>query len=142
MSDLQIPLEDNFSDILRKAMRGTGVESAKLAGATGIARESIERWLKDDGTADDAQARAIAKVLRLDGGKLADSAFFLRTLEHLVRLVTGRARKWLPVAEHPRRAVQKLLWRVLQADDSFDPEMRLAEVMQQTRQVYLGNQWS
>jgi len=73
---------------------------------------------------------------------LAESAFFLRTLEHLVRLVTGRARKWLPVAEHPRRAVQKLLWRVLQADDSFDPEMRLAEVMQQTRQVYLGNQWS
>jgi glutamate-ammonia-ligase adenylyltransferase len=74
--------------------------------------------------------------------KLAESAFFLRTLEHLVRLVTGRARKWLPVAEHPRRAVQKLLWRVLQADDSFDPEMRLAEVMQQTRQVYLGNQRS
>ena len=73
---------------------------------------------------------------------LAESAFFLRTLEHLVRLVTGRARKWLPVAEHPRRAVQKLLWRVLEADDSFDPEMRLAEVMQQTRQVYLGNQWS
>ena len=46
---------------------------------------------------------------------LADSAVFLRTVEHVVRLVTGRARKWLPVAEHPRRAVHKLLWGTLGA---------------------------
>ncbi len=72
--------------------------------------------------------------------RLAESATFFRTLEHLVRLVTGRARKWLPVAEHPRRAVQKLLWRVLGADDSFDPEMRLAEVMRQTRELYRNHQ--
>ncbi len=69
--------------------------------------------------------------------RLQESALFLRTLEHLVRLVTGRARKWLPVAEHPRRSVQKLLWRVLGAEDSFDPEMRLAEVLRQTREIYL-----
>ncbi len=69
--------------------------------------------------------------------RLRDNALFLRTVEHVVRLVTGRARKWLPVAEHPRRAVQKLLWGVLGADDSFDPEMRLAEVMRQTRDIYL-----
>jgi hydroxyacylglutathione hydrolase len=74
MSEQQIPLEDNFSDILRKAMRGTGIDVAKLAGASGIPEQSIARWLKEDGAADDAQARAIAKVLRLDGGKLADSA--------------------------------------------------------------------
>jgi len=69
--------------------------------------------------------------------RLAESALFLRTLEHLVRLVTGRARKWLPVAEHPHRSVQKLLWRMLSAQDSFDPEMRLAEVLRQTRDIYL-----
>ncbi len=68
---------------------------------------------------------------------LAAGAHFLRTVEHVVRLVTGRTRKWLPVAEHPRRAVQKLLWRILGGDDSFDPEMRLTEVLQQTRQIYL-----
>jgi len=68
---------------------------------------------------------------------LAVSAQFLRTVEHVVRLVTGRARKWLPVADHPRRAVQKLLWRLLGDDDSFDPEMRLNEVMKQTREIYL-----
>jgi glutamate-ammonia-ligase adenylyltransferase len=67
---------------------------------------------------------------------LSANAHFFRTVEHIVRLVTGRARKWLPVAEHPRRAVQKLLWRMLGADDSFDPEMRLAEAMRQTREIY------
>ncbi len=75
----------------------------------------------------------------LDAGEyaqLTQSALFLRTLEHLVRLVTGRARKWLPVAEHPHRALQKLLWRVLRADDSFDLEMRLSEVLRQTRAIY------
>jgi len=68
---------------------------------------------------------------------LAESAHFLRTVEHVIRLVTGRARKWLPVAEHPRRAVQKLLWRIVGGVDSFDPEMRLPEVMRQTREIYL-----
>ncbi len=67
---------------------------------------------------------------------LAVSAQFLRTVEHVVRLVTGRARKWLPVADHPRRAVQKLLWRLLGDGDSFDPEMRLNQVMKQTREIY------
>ena len=71
---LLLPLEDTFGDILRKAMRGTGVGTAQLAVATGITETAIERWLKDDGAADDAQARAVAAVLRLDGGKLADSA--------------------------------------------------------------------
>ena len=75
----------------------------------------------------------------LDAGEcdqLTQSALFLRTVEHLVRLVTGRARKWLPVAEHPHRGLQKLLWRVLRADDSFDPEMRLSEMLRQTRSIY------
>ena len=68
--------------------------------------------------------------------QLTQSALFLRTLEHLVRLITGRARKWLPVAEHPHRALQKLLWRVLRSEDSFDVEMRLSEVLHQTRFIY------
>ena len=72
--------------------------------------------------------------------RLSENARFLRTLEHLVRLVTGRTRKWLPVAEHPHRSVQKLLWHVLGAEDSFDPEMRLKEVLRQTREIYLRYQ--
>jgi glyoxylase-like metal-dependent hydrolase (beta-lactamase superfamily II) len=69
-----LPLEDTFGDILRKAMRGTGVSAAQLASATGIESRTIARWLRDDGAADDAQARAVARILRLDAGKLADSA--------------------------------------------------------------------
>ncbi len=68
--------------------------------------------------------------------RLSESARFLRTVEHVIRLVSGRARKWLPVAEHPRRAVYKLLWGMLGADDSFEPEMHLAEVLRQTREIY------
>jgi hydroxyacylglutathione hydrolase len=74
MSVERLPLEDTFGDVLRKAMRGAGVDDKRLAKATGIAATTIARWLKDDGAADDDQARAVAKVLRLDGGKLADSA--------------------------------------------------------------------
>lgn len=67
-------LEDTFGDILRKAMRGKGVREAQLASATGIAPADIARWLKDDGAASDAEARAVAAALHLDPGKLADSA--------------------------------------------------------------------
>ena len=67
-------LEDTFGDIVRKAMRGNGLREAELASATGIAVTDIARWLKDDGTANDAEARAIAQALHLDPGKLADSA--------------------------------------------------------------------
>ena len=55
-------------------MRGRGIGTAQLANATGIAAPTIAKWLKDHGAADGDQARAVASVLRLDGGKLADSA--------------------------------------------------------------------
>lgn len=69
-----IPLEDSFGDVLRKAMRGRGVDTAVLSSSTGIAVPALEEWLADEGAANDAQARAIARVLRLDPGKLADRA--------------------------------------------------------------------
>ena len=69
--------------------------------------------------------------------QLVEAARFLRTVEHFIRLVTGRARKWLPLADHPRRSVHKLLWTTQYADQSFDPEIRLREVMRRTRELYL-----
>jgi hypothetical protein len=74
MRHQEIPLEDTFADVLRKAMRGAGVTENQLASATGIPAPTIGDWLKEKGAADDAQARELATVLRLDGGKLADSA--------------------------------------------------------------------
>jgi hydroxyacylglutathione hydrolase len=74
MSTIQLPLEDTFGDVLRKAMRGVGVDSAQLADASGVPARDIDRWLKDEGSASADQARALATVLNLDGAKLADSA--------------------------------------------------------------------
>ncbi|HZV76841.1 MAG TPA: MBL fold metallo-hydrolase [Candidatus Babeliales bacterium] len=74
MNDVRLPLEDTFGDILRKAMRGTGIRTSQLAAATAIPASTIELWLKDDGAGDDTQARALAAALRLDGAKFADSA--------------------------------------------------------------------
>src|SRR3984957_2795443 len=70
----QIPLEDTFGDCLRKAMRGVGVDGDALAKATGIDTHDIGHWLKDDGSATDTQARAIAHVLKLDPGSFAERA--------------------------------------------------------------------
>ena len=66
-----IPLEDTFGDVLRKAMRGNQVDSPALAERTGIDRHSIEHWLADEGTASGEQARSIARILKLDPEKLA-----------------------------------------------------------------------
>jgi hydroxyacylglutathione hydrolase len=69
-----VELEDTFGDVLRKAMRGNGVTTLQLAAATSIDAREIERWLADDGTAGADQARSLARVLRLDGQKLAERA--------------------------------------------------------------------
>lgn len=71
---MQLPLEDEFGDILRKAMLGTGVSAHEIAKATGIDAASVTAWTKGKGRAGEAQARAIAALLRLDPGKFADSA--------------------------------------------------------------------
>lgn len=69
-----LPLEDDFCDILRKALRGTGTTPEDLARRTGIALEAIRRWLAGEGAPDDAQAKAIARELRLHPERLADAA--------------------------------------------------------------------
>jgi hydroxyacylglutathione hydrolase len=71
---MQLPLEDEFGDILRKAMTGTGIDAHALAKVTGIPASAIAGWTRGTGTAGETQARAIAPVLRLDSGRLADAA--------------------------------------------------------------------
>jgi glyoxylase-like metal-dependent hydrolase (beta-lactamase superfamily II) len=67
-------LEDEFSDILTKAMRGSGTGVAALAKATGLSGDAIGAWAAGRGVAGEEEARAIARVLRLDPGKFADAA--------------------------------------------------------------------
>lgn len=86
-------LEDEFGDILRKAMSGTRTDARALATASGIDAHLISEWGKGQGTATESQARALAPLLHLDPGRLADSA----------------ARRWFPdipqdpnVRHHPQ----------------------------------------
>jgi hydroxyacylglutathione hydrolase len=67
-------LEDEFSDIVRKASRGVGVDVATLASRTGIEQSELKAWIGGAGGPSEDAAREIARVLRLDPGKLADSA--------------------------------------------------------------------
>lgn len=74
METQPLPLEDTFGDVIRKAMLGSRTNAEQVAAATGLDAATIAGWAKDVGTADQAQARAIARVLHLDPGKLADAA--------------------------------------------------------------------
>ncbi|MBD5654876.1 MAG: MBL fold metallo-hydrolase [Candidatus Eremiobacteraeota bacterium] len=67
-------LEDEFVDIFRKAKRGTRVDDAEIAAATGIAPSDLSAWGRGDSVPGDDAARAIAKLLGLDPGKFADAA--------------------------------------------------------------------
>ncbi len=134
LAEVRARLERSESGPNLKTSSGGSYDLDYLAGAlqaqhqlwfVGNLAERLRR-LNQHGTLPDAEYR-----------QLSESAHFLRTVEHVVRLVSARPRKWLPVAEHPRRVVQKLLWRILEAEDSFDPEMRLLEVQRETREIYL-----
>lgn len=81
----RIPLEDDPADLLRKGMRGNGLEPAELARRTGLDEAAVAAWLHGDGVPSEDQARAVAVVLRFDPGKFADAA----------------ARRWYPGAEVP-----------------------------------------
>lgn len=67
-------LEDEFSDVLTKAMRGTRTSVASLARATGLPLESVGAWAGGKAAPHEDEARAIAPVLGMDPGKLADAA--------------------------------------------------------------------
>ncbi|MGH7737574.1 MAG: MBL fold metallo-hydrolase [Candidatus Tyrphobacter sp.] len=71
---MDLPLEDTFGDILKKAMRGTGSAPDALARATGIDAAQIGAWSVDRGVPDDAQVRVLAAALRLVPERLADAA--------------------------------------------------------------------
>jgi glyoxylase-like metal-dependent hydrolase (beta-lactamase superfamily II) len=69
-----VVLEDEFGDILRKAKTGLRIGDAVLAQRSGVSPSEIAGWTAGKAAPSDDQARAIATVLRLDPGKLADAA--------------------------------------------------------------------
>lgn len=63
------PLEDNFADILGKAMRGLGLSEADTADAAGVSADEVRSLL--DSEFDETTIRAVAPVLNLDVAALA-----------------------------------------------------------------------
>lgn len=64
-----LPLEDNFNDIINKALRGLGIPESEAAQRAGIAPERVASLR--EGTLDEAAVRAIAPVLGLGADALA-----------------------------------------------------------------------
>ena len=64
-----IPLEDNFNDIIGKAMRGLKLTDAQVADRAGVAVDALQTLA--GGAWDEMTARKVAPVLGLDADALA-----------------------------------------------------------------------
>jgi glutamate-ammonia-ligase adenylyltransferase len=71
-----------------------------------------------------------------DCATLDGAAELLRTLEHVVRLVLGRARKSLPVVEHAREVTERLTGKILGREFSGGLEPELQQSAAQVRAIY------
>lgn len=71
-----------------------------------------------------------------DAATLDHAAELYRTVEHVLRLVTGRNGRWLPSAEHARRAAEKLASQVLHREFLDGLEQELLRTFAEVRQIY------
>jgi glutamate-ammonia-ligase adenylyltransferase len=72
---------------------------------------------------------------------LTESARFLRTLEHFIRLVSSRAGKWLPVSEHANECVTRQMASALGQAEGRTVSEALTDVLRRTRAIYLEYQF-
>jgi glutamate-ammonia-ligase adenylyltransferase len=59
-----------------------------------------------------------------------------RTADHVIRLITGRARPELPEAEHARQATEALLNKILNRDSSRDLQAEFRETEDEVRKIF------
>lgn len=71
-----------------------------------------------------------------DAATLDHAAELLRTVEHMVRLVTGRASKWLPATEHAYKVTEELVGSALNRKFPNGLNSELTETLLLIRQVY------
>lgn len=79
-----MPLEDEFSDILKKSRIGQGLSVADVSGRTGISTDDIAAWERGEPVRDRAAVRALAECLGLRAEPLAQIALD----------------RWEPAAQH------------------------------------------
>ncbi|PYX79897.1 MAG: hypothetical protein DMG70_25905 [Acidobacteria bacterium] len=73
---------------------------------------------------------------KTEAGRLDHAAELLRTVEHVVRLVVGRTRKWLPGTEHARQVTAELTAKILRREFAEGLEAELQHDMQKVREIY------
>lgn len=71
-----------------------------------------------------------------DAALLDHAAELCRTVEHVLRLVTGRNGRWPPSAEHPRQAVEKVASQILRREFSDGLEQELLRTFAEVRSTY------
>jgi [glutamine synthetase] adenylyltransferase / [glutamine synthetase]-adenylyl-L-tyrosine phosphorylase len=71
-----------------------------------------------------------------DAALLDHAAELCRTVEHVLRLVTGRNGRWLPSAEHARQAVEKLASQILRRQFPEGLEKELLRTFTEVRSIY------
>jgi glutamate-ammonia-ligase adenylyltransferase len=71
-----------------------------------------------------------------DAALLDHAAELFRTIEHVLRLVTGRNGRWLPSAEHARHAVEKLTSQILRREFADGLEEELLRTFSEVRSIY------
>lgn len=68
--------------------------------------------------------------------ELRQAALLYRTVDHSVRLVTGRARPELPAAEHARQSTVSLVARVLNHQNRIELQEELGSTAVRVRQIF------
>lgn len=68
--------------------------------------------------------------------RLRDATLLYRTADHVIRLVTGRARPELPSAEHARLGVETLINRILSRSESADLQQTLDATATDVRAIF------
>jgi glutamine synthetase adenylyltransferase len=71
-----------------------------------------------------------------DCATLDYAAELLRTVDHVIRLVSGRPRKVLPAAEHTRETVEQLVAEIMQRDFEAGLEIEMQRVFYAVRELY------
>lgn len=73
---------------------------------------------------------------KADAAALDHAAELFRTVEHVTRLVVGRARKWLPVTEHARLMTERITSQILRREFPDGLESELNRIRHQVRAIY------
>ena len=132
LADMRRRLEETDCNDNFKTGPGGTYDIDYLAGYL-QAKHSV--WTAGNLCARIAELQRIGLLSSEHAACLSEDATFLRSLEHCVRLVTGRPGKWLPAGDHAQSCVVKLMGTSTSGISAL--EAKLAAVLRRIREIYL-----